>query len=640
MRKLIVILIFIFSALPYAFADLYGYHIDNAYYKAEVNKDNVWTVTETVNVHFDEPRHGLYKFIPRIFNYSPDGTEDPKTYFLTIDDVKVDGYEYTTESSDDPSSSLVIKIGSADEYVDGDQSYVIHYTLAYPDDESANADFLSHVVWGTGWNCDVNLVAFSIHFEKPLPDDFRQNLHLYTGVYGSDSSECPFSITVENNTISGSVSDLHVGEGVTIAAPLPQGYWENPESSGMSWAVIIFGVIAGVLGLVVFFYAVFLKQRKPVRTIEFHAPEGISSAEVGKIIDDSSDISDLTSLIPWFANKGYLSIAEIPDSKGRTGNHADIKLTLLKPLPADAPKYQHSFMRVLFPLCKQNDTVFLSKLGDRSSAINLAKLALDAHFTGERRLLDLDSGFGWTVLYLIALWFFLVYQSRIEMFSPDYCTMSIFVVGLLLVMGAIRYSLAVKKYFKSLTSKILETVFLLLIFICGLGLVVILYDSPLLYVSLPINIAIYVASAFLMMLTGRFAKNTEYRTNMIGRLMGLKHFIKTAELDRLKALSDENPSYFFDILPYAMVFGLSDKWASQFSNISVQIPDWYESPNIYPSVSTYYLCSHISSALSNHIASHIVSASVAPSSGGGGHYGGGGFSFSGGGGGGGGGGSW
>ncbi len=68
---------------------------------------------------------------------------------------------------------------------------------------------------------------------------------------------------------------------------------------------------------------------------------------------------------------------------------------------------------------------------------------------------------------------------------------------------------------------------------------------------------------------------TKRGAEILGKLLGLKEFIRLAELDRLQLLVEENPSYFYDVLPYAYVMGLSKKWAKKFENITMKTPDWY-----------------------------------------------------------------
>ena len=52
-------------------------------------------------------------------------------------------------------------------------------------------------------------------------------------------------------------------------------------------------------------------------------------------------------------------------------------------------------------------------------------------------------------------------------------------------------------------------------------------------------------------------------------------------MDRLEALVEQDPKYFYSILPYAYVFGLSDKWAKKFKSIAVEPPNWFYGSDYY-----------------------------------------------------------
>ena len=57
----------------------------------------------------------------------------------------------------------------------------------------------------------------------------------------------------------------------------------------------------------------------------------------------------------------------------------------------------------------------------------------------------------------------------------------------------------------------------------------------------------------------------ERRVNnrLYGQIMGFREFIRTAEWDKLKVLSEEDPSYGMDILPYAMLFNMGTEWTKK-----------------------------------------------------------------------------
>ena len=139
----------------------------------------------------------------------------------------------------------------------------------------------------------------------------------------------------------------------------------------------------------------------------------------------------------------------------------------------------------------------------------------------------------------------------------------------------------------------------------------------------------------------------------MGKILGLREFIKTAEVDRIEALVEEDPEYFFSILPYAYVMGLTNKWIKKFENINVEAPDWYYSYNTtghyFPIFYMGDSMGGMTNAVTTAVAPHLPASTFSGSDTGGGWFsggsgggfsGGGGGGFSGGGGGGGGGGFW
>ncbi|MFA5775184.1 MAG: DUF2207 domain-containing protein [Ilumatobacteraceae bacterium] len=115
---------------------------------------------------------------------------------------------------------------------------------------------------------------------------------------------------------------------------------------------------------------------------------------------------------------------------------------------------------------------------------------------------------------------------------------------------------------------------------------------------------------------------------------GFKLFLETAEKYRLKWQEKEN--IFEQYLPYAMVFGVADKWAKAFADLGIaqRQPSWYDGGS-FNTFSTIALWSSLNSA-TNSIATSLATRPGGAAGGGSGFSGG----FSGGGFGGGGGGSW
>ena len=131
---------------------------------------------------------------------------------------------------------------------------------------------------------------------------------------------------------------------------------------------------------------------------------------------------------------------------------------------------------------------------------------------------------------------------------------------------------------------------------------------------------------------------TAYGNEMLGKLLGFRNFIRVSEVDRLEALVEQDPKYFYSILPYAYVFGLSDKWAKKFKSIAVEPPNWFYGSDYYGA--GMFNTVVFMSMLNNCTKSFAATVKIPDSGSGGSSDFGGGGGFGGGGMGGGGGGSW
>lgn len=76
-------------------------------------------------------------------------------------------------------------------------------------------------------------------------------------------------------------------------------------------------------------------------------------------------------------------------------------------------------------------------------------------------------------------------------------------------------------------------------------------------------------------------KRTTYGTKILGKIKGFKNFLESAEKEKLEAMVMQDPTYFYDILPFTYVLGISDKWIKKFETISLQAPSWYNSHDAF-----------------------------------------------------------
>lgn len=645
--RLLWICVFFAVALA-ARADRGGFYFKSYRVDAVVHIDNVWEITETIDVFFEEPRHGFYRYIPLTFSLKHDVSQDegmePQViqgqvvqdwrvfkYRSEVEDIRVEGGDYTTEDSND--ENCVIRIGSEWHEVTGDHRYVIHYKYVYREDRRPNYDYIFHTILGADFNERIDNFTFKVEFEKPLPADIEQRLEIYSGVYGSTMNAVKdLTVKASQHVIRGRAQNIPPHHGITLYAKLPEGYYEDVLGVNNAFHYLSFG-LSVILMLMIVYYLFKTKRKKPVKVIEFYPPDGISSAEVGTIIDDSVDTEDMASMIPWFAGQGYISIEE--KVKGSILKRTEMVLTKLKDLPQDAPEYQKKMMQLLF---RGNQTTNLSHMAENPSDVDSFKAELKKNFKGDKALSSYEMPVFLYFFLLLSTTCVFATNSVLETFDGDEWWTAVmiwsipFAVGIFYRLYSSDKDLFGSKWKQVLIFLVKAAIMLLLSWIYvegGLSS----YGAPM---GKTMSVAMFVVCFLLGEFIGRFNVDTDYRVQMSGRLLGFKEFIKTAEKSRLEALQHDDPAYFYKILPYAMVFGLSNKWTKLFKDVEVEQPDWYKTATpLYGNAFLSHMTENIFSSTKSAI--KIVSHDSSSDSGG---YSGGGGGFSGGGGGGGGGGSW
>jgi uncharacterized membrane protein YgcG len=91
---------------------------------------------------------------------------------------------------------------------------------------------------------------------------------------------------------------------------------------------------------------------------------------------------------------------------------------------------------------------------------------------------------------------------------------------------------------------------------------------------LPLAIAA-VPSAIAVIVTSRVMPRKTQRGRLAWeKIAGLEEYIRRAEVDDIEA--QDRRGIFERLLPYAIVFGLSHKWAKAFAGLYTQPPDWYQ----------------------------------------------------------------
>ena len=632
MRKLKTLLItFLFMMIGLTSVHLPAYAIDDAVinnYKIKmvVDENGKITVDQTLDYTFNVSSHGALVYIPEDYSgvrWMIDGQEFIRDYHFPISNVNVIGDPVAEMYREN--GNVVLKIGDANIFVTGPKSYHFTYTLQMRDlDLNGLQSFYMNLV-GPGWSDTIEHVDFSITLPSAWPD----KIFFYGGDVGNNAPlDLKYMIT--GNTLSGSYDQpISLGHALTIKADLPNGYFYFKPATDYSVLAILFTLLVGVLMYIA--YLRFGRDEKPVETVEFNAIPGLSSAQVGFIFDGFVDSRDVLSLIIEWASKGYLSITE--ESKN------SFTLTKLLPIAEKEIRAEKTLFNALF---MGRDEVTNKELENTFYLhIQHAKADIHLHFQGnkDRNIYRKDSTFIKFILgfismlppYLVlaSLIYAKTYQPKLAFFYPLFVVGSGFFVTIL-------FAIIIQKW-RSLrlvtrTLLMFPLVFLGLVFVASVfGFFIWTEGAPWKFAVLIVVMVIN------LILVSVMDKRTPLGTDYLGRILGLKNFIDVAEKDKLEMLVQDDPEYFYKILPYAYVLNVSDVWSKKFETIAIPQPSWYSSttPGYFNSFLFMNSMNHTLGTMNRAMTS-------APRSkgGGGGFGGGGGGGFSGGGFGGGGGGHW
>lgn len=627
MKKLFlcsVILAFVLSissltAPQTAAARDYGYDITSYHTDISIDEENTYHNTETITVDFHESRHGIYRYIQSRQNmvWKIDGASQTFSYHTPVKSVAVPGYDYETYQE---SGYTVIKIGDPSQYLKGKQVYTIAYDHLLGDDKLEDRDFVYYNLIGNNVNVTISNLTFSV----TLPAGFDTGkIRFYAGSYGSTET-ADVDYQVSGNTVRGSLgTTLQPGEGLTIYIELPQGYFNVPPPFPWQPVLIIAAGIIAAISLLLFF--LFGRDGRLVTPVEFYAPEGVTSAEAGYIIDTTVDDKDIISLIIYWASKGYLAIERIDKS--------DFKLSKLTDIPDEAHNYEKHMFNKLF---EDRESVLTSDLKNSFyETIDITKSLVADKFTAkENRLYSSSSkALGRLVRFFAVLlvFFSLCAATYEDVYSlPGLAvvaalgTIIVFLPFIWLWRTQIRWQgLRRAKRSAMLIVNIIVMILLLIAYATYMGIQDMAWAG----------IAIACVTVLLNIIGGFMRKRTRRGSELLGRILGLKNFLERAEKSRIESLVEESPSYFYDVLPFSYVLGVSDKWAKKFEGIAMRPPNWYHdsydqtvvfSPLIFQ-VALFHSMASMGSAMASRPAPQGGAAGPGGFGGGGGGFSGGGF---------------
>ena len=548
------------------YADDGGYTIDDYKVNAIYHSNNTIDVKEVIDVNFSSNRHGIYRNIPETMYVNRD-----EKYKLSIKNITVLNDEYEVDYD---SGNRVIQIGSEDYTIIGPHTYTLIYTIVIPEDYHSDLDFIYYSVLGNNWDTTINHFSFDIQFEKALTEKEMSNIQVFSGSLGNQSNDLNVQPSITSNSITGSAYDIGPKQAITIFGKLRKNYFVGAKQTTSKIPFIFLG-LAFLFGLYSLVRCLLSKKTHITPIVNFYPPKDMDPAMVGTIVDESVDQEDLMALIPYWASKGYLTISETSD---------DLILTKVEDHEPPILNHQKKIYKGLF---KYKDSVKLSNLSTNfGKAMNDAKEALNNEFSGEKKLSKIDHGFVTTILAMICMIVCILFNTRYSI--VDNLIETILATFTFVIMMVMNYSAAASSVFNKNKLGVLKKALSVALVLVVVYFIYRQTQSIVSIVSFEFMVIGIVATTLPILFSSKFNVVSDYFKSVAGDLLGFKDFIEKAEVPQLERLSAENPSYYYDVIPYAMVFGLSEMWTKKFSTIPLAQPDWYDSYYSDPYTSYFY----------------------------------------------------
>ncbi len=554
-------------------------------------------VTEHIKYDFGkEERHGIFREIPTRYQVRG-GNYRLRLNNISVTDERGIPYRFKVSSS---GNNKKIKIGDAGTLISGKKTYIISYTVGRAINYFDTHDELYWNVTGNEWPVVMDSASATIELPSATDSNLLR-LDCFAGAYGS-TTRCASRGTFippegDIKKISFSQTVLDSREGMTIVVGIPKGTLEEPsflENFLMTvrdnWSMGVPFVVCGVL-----LYLWYIKGRDPegrgTIVVQFDAPDNLTPAEVGTILDEYAETKDISAQIIDLAVRGYLKISRI-EEKGILWNSTDYLLEKLKSEETLGNEFEKKLMKNLF----SGNLEKISRIGTESEIEKM--MIKDGIATSFNRLSDLKETFPKSVKGIMdKIYESVVYKGYFPK-SPQSIRTTYITIGALIIVGNFIFS---RTIFGELSGW-----------------------------------SFIISGAFIVIFGLIMPAKTRRGVLAREHILGLKEYLKVAEKDRIKFHNapEKNPNHFEKLLPYAMVLGVENEWARQFEGVYKKNPDWYYDPHS-SSFNALTLTHGLGdfSSMANSTFSYQKGAS-----GGGSGFGGGGFS--GGGFGGGGGGSW
>lgn len=526
------------------------YTIDKYDIDMKVNENNTYDITEKITVNYAEnAENQIIIKIP---------LKTTKTTIFDFNKSNVSNIEVNDSYSAITNYNYkILKIGNKKEKENNKKTYEIKYTYDGKKDTSKTEDNLFYYLIYNENETKINNVEFTITMPKKINKSNIKISNLY-------SKNIEYKIT--DNVIKGSIKN-GIKDDLYIDATLPEGYFVGIHSG------IDLEIIASIF-LLIFGFRLYqnskrnnIENNNVIEMEYYYPPHNLNTTTLGYIYKGYSEEKDVTSLLLYLANKGYLKIESLK-KREIILKHKNFKIIKLKEYDGDNQE-EKKFLDDLFLL---KDEITSKDLVDRfyytifkiSKSIN--KKENNDKYTDEslaRVRLNL----------LVMIVFQILIMGGVGFFSSISNVIDI-LIFVPFSLGAVFYPLLLlyKMQNKSILIIAIATSILTgFLAMEGSGINIyggILYLAKFILESISLII--------LIILYGTIKTKNTYGLELLHEIESFKKCLKNMNKSKIEELLYNDSEYFYEILPYTYVLGISKIWIKKFEEIELKPPKWYE----------------------------------------------------------------
>ena len=436
---------------------------------------------------------------------------------------------------------------------------------------SSDASAIDELYWNVTGN-EWTMYIDSVNARVMLPPDITPTrAAVYTGYKGSTAANAVIERHPHEVDFT-SKSPLYPYMGLTVGVGWPAGHIAGRPSQAHEQLLEIVRWTPLLIPLIVFVLAYRRwnkKGRDPEEgsyVVRYEPVDGESPAELGTLVDNTADMEDITATLVDLAVRGYIHITELTEKHFLGLTHStDYQLDILR-------------RRNDWKELKPHEVTYLDALGQAASR--------DAYSVKVSEL-----------------------QNRFYKFLPD-------------IRNAIYDRLVEVGYYIQRPDRAKATSFGIAVavaFLLGAITILSIARGSILFAPEALVGAAVLSTGILLIFAQIMPARTTEGARAREATLGFKEFLARVEEDRYKRMIT-SPELFEKYLPYAMAFGVEDRWANAFKDIYREPPQWYSGGTGQFNVSSF---SNSISSMSQAAASSMSSSPSSSGSGGGGSSGGG-----------------